>query len=128
MGILSKLFGLPSAAKHAAAMNALIAKHVFGQMSAQQRQAVRANIQIILFRDGQITRDESAWLIEGNERAFFGFAALAMLEMGVAPPDDVWRWVSVHNPYAALMDAATEIQMARRGLEKRGIKVSLESH
>lgn len=127
MGIVSKLFGLPSAAKHAAAMNALVAKHVFGQMSEQQRWAVRADIQIILFRDGQMTRDGAAWLIEGmDERAFFGFAALAMMEMGIAPPDNVWRWVSVHNPFAALIDAATEIQMARRGLEKRGIKVSLE--
>jgi hypothetical protein len=108
-------------------MNVLVAKHLLGQMSEQQSQAVLEKIQFILFRDGQITRDEAALHIEGTERAFFGLAALAMIEMGIAPPDDVWRWVSVRNPFVALIKADREIEIARVGLERRfGIKVFLE--
>ena len=63
-----------------------------------------------------------------DEKVFFGFAALAMIEMGVAPPDAVWRWAGIRNPFVALINAGREIEMARLGLRKRGINVFLESH
>jgi hypothetical protein len=129
MGLLSKLFGLPGEAKHAAAMNALVAKYLLNHMSEHQSQAVYEKIHTLLFREGQITQEEAAWLLEGNERVFFGFAALALMEMGIAPPGDIWRWVRIRNPFGALLDADREIEIARLGLERqRGIKVSLAGH
>jgi hypothetical protein len=126
MGILSKLFGLSGEAKHAAAMNALVAKYLLSQMSEEQCQAVYEKVQTLLFRDGQLTQEEAAWLLEGNERVFFGFAALALMELGIAPPDEIWRWVRIRNPFGALLEADREIEIARIGLERqRGIRVSL---
>ncbi len=46
--------------KHAAAMNALVAKHIFPQMDGQQSQEVLAKIQTILSREGHMTPDDAA--------------------------------------------------------------------
>jgi hypothetical protein len=105
-------------------MNALVAKYIFSQMSEQESQAVCEKIQTILFRAGQITPDEAARMLGGNERAFFGFAALAMMEMGIAPPKNVWRWEIIQNPFVALIKADRDIEIARVSLERKyGIKV-----
>lgn len=124
MGLLSSLFR--GEAKHTAAMNALVAKHVFSQMGRQQRQEVCTKIQTILSDDGHMTLEDAAERMERmDERVFFGFAAIAMAEIGIVPPK-VWSWQVVHNPFVALVDAAREIEIARIGLHKRaGINVSL---
>lgn len=146
MGLFSSLFGMSnlkqSEVKHTAAMNALVAKHIFNQMGGKQRQEVLAKIQTILSQVGGWPPDEAASLMEQmldptqpktpamgnmlNEKAFFGFAALAMEEIGIVPPK-IWRWQVVKNPFVALADADKEIEIARIGLHKRGkIDVSFE--
>ena len=130
MGILSTLLGLPNEKTHAAAMNALMAKHLLSQMTEERQQAIWERVKIILLQDGHMTPEEvvsGLYHIEGGkEKALFGLAALAMLELGIAPPRNVWRWVRVRNPLVALINADQQIEMARISLEKRqGIKVSL---
>ena len=130
MGILSPLFGLPSEKTHAAAMNALMAKHLLSQMTEERQQVIWERVRLILLQDGHLTPEEVVsgldYIEGGKEKALFGLVALAMLELGIAPPRNVWRWVRVRNPLVALINADTEIEMARISLEKRqGIKVSL---
>ena len=130
MGILSTLFGLPSEKTHAAAMNALMAKHLLSQMTEERQQVIWERVRLILLQDGHLTPEEVVsgldYIEGGKEKALFGLVALAMLELGIAPPRNVWRWVRVRNPLVALINADTEIEMARISLEKRqGIKVSL---
>jgi hypothetical protein len=129
MGILSTLLGLPSEKNHAAAMNALVAKYILSsEMSEQLNQAVGEQIHTILCRDGNLApEDATRHIKQMNERVLFSFAALAMMEIGVTPPENVWCWVNVQNPFVALIKAYKEIEIARVGLESRqGIRVSLE--
>jgi len=97
MGFFSWLFkGTAQAGsieKHPAAMNALVAKHLFNQMDGQQCQQVLKKIQTILSQVGGWPSDEAASLMKQmmdpaqpktpemrnmlNERTFFSFAALS---------------------------------------------------
>lgn len=124
MGLLSSLFR--SEAKHTAAMNALLAKHIFIQLDRQQRLEVCTKIQTILSDDGHMTLEDAADRMERmDEKEFFGFAAIAMAGLGIVPPK-IWSWQVVNNPFVALVDADREIEIARIGLHKRaGINVSL---
>lgn len=134
MGFFSRLFA-GGMGKHTAAMNALVAKHLFNQMDGQQRQKVLAKIQNILTQVGGWQPDEAVSLMKQmvdpaapkilemdnmlNEKTFFGFAAIAMAEIGIVPPK-IWRWQPVNNPFVALVDADEEIEIARISLHERG--------
>ncbi len=141
MSFFSRLFA-GGIGKHAAAMNALVAKHLFNQMDGQQSQKVLAQIQNILTQVGGWPPDEAASLMKQmldtaepktldmnsmlNEKTFFCFAAMAMAEIGIVPPK-IWRWRAVKYPFVALINADEEIEIARISLhEREGIDVSFE--
>ncbi len=111
--------------KNTAAMNALVAKHIFEQMPDAKRAMVLDAIAKILQRDlGWSYEKAKQDVVTLNEPALFGWAALAMAEMGINPEQSVWRWQVVRNPYVALVGADKAIYMAKVGLQNKGINVS----
>lgn len=92
--------------KNTAAMNALVAKHIFQQMSDDKRAMVLDGIAKILQRDLGWSYEKARQDVDTlNEPALFGWAALAMAEMGINPEPNIWRWQVVRNPYVALVGA-----------------------
>lgn len=114
------------AKRNTAAMNALVAKYIFQRMTAEERTQVMDKIVTILQRDWRYSYEQAKKDIEKlNDKALFGFAALALAEMGINPEREIWQWQVVRNPYVALVAADKAIEIARIGLKKKGIDVSL---
>jgi len=117
-----------SVKKHNAAMNAMVAKYMLEKASKVQRQSVNERIAFILQRDGMFTEDQARERISKMDPPkFYCFAALAMAELGIEPPGDIWRWQPVANPFFALFNAEKELEMARLGLSRKGIIVDLST-
>ncbi len=112
--------------RHTAAMNALMAKHIFQQMTIEEKTKVTDTLVKILQRDWGFSEDKARNDIKVlNEKAFFCLAALAMAEVGIQPEHELWHWKMVRNPYVALEGADKALYMARIKLEKQGVTLSL---
>jgi hypothetical protein len=108
--------------KYRAALNVLMAKHVFEKLSLAQRNTVVGRAQEIVKAGGI-----GDWLdLERTEpKKRYGVYALAMAELGIEPPDKSMGWNLVRNPFIVLMDGDKQIEVARQALREVGIDVSL---
>jgi hypothetical protein len=107
-----------------AARNALLAKYTFGTLDDNSKRNVVKQAEDIM-RSGGI-HNPSEHLSSLEEKARYGFFALAMGELGIGPalPNEGWHYV--RNPFVALLKADKEIWMAKNHMRNvHGVDVSL---
>ena len=113
--------------KHNAAMNALVAKYLLS-INPQMKEKLISKTENILIRDMGCSIDKAKkQILNMKEPVLFGFMALAMAELNINPPKEIWVWQPVTNPFVALINADTQLSMAKAGLEKQGVQIDFSS-
>jgi hypothetical protein len=112
--------------KYKAASNALLAKHTFEHLSDSEKQAVVAEVGRIMTAGARYpSRDPEADLSRASPAQRYGFYALGMASLGIAPKIGS-SWYEVRNPYTQIIGAHREIATVRYQLRtKHGVNIDL---
>lgn len=110
--------------KYKAAQNALLAKYTFETLDANCQTRVLGQTKSILSAGGISSGEERMSRLE--DRVKYGFYALAMAELNIPPALAGYDWQFVKNPFVALLNADTQIQAAKRQVNKSdGIEIDI---
>jgi len=110
--------------KYKAAQNALLAKFTFEGLNSETQEKIIEQTKSILSSGGSSSSDDRISRLE--EKVKYGFYALAMAELHIPPALSGYEWQFIKNPYVALLNAETQIQAAKRQLNKSdGVEIHI---
>lgn len=113
--------------RYKAASNALLAKHTFEQLPDSDKQAIIDEVVLIMTGARYPSQDPMVELARMSAAARFGFYALGMASLGIAPKIG-GRWYEVRNPYAQIIGAHREIATVRWQMCKKfGVDIDLNA-
>ena len=110
--------------KYKAASNAILARHTFDLLSDADRKKVLAAVSAIMSNAKYPSQDPEQELINMASEQRYGFIALGMARIGIAPKIG-GGWYEVHNPYAEILGAHREIAFVKHQIRLRyGVDVN----
>lgn len=113
--------------RYKAASNALLAKYTFEHLPDSDKEAVIEEVARIMTKAKYPSRDPQADLARSSPAERFGFYALGMASLRIAPKIG-GGWYEVRNPYAQIIGAHREIATVRRQLRgKYGVDIDLNA-
>lgn len=113
--------------RYKAASNALLAKHTFEQLPDSNKQAVIDEAARIMAGARYPSQDPKVELARMSPAERFGFYALGMASLGIAPIIGT-GWYEVRNPYAQIIGAHREIATVRWQIRgKFGVDIDLNA-
>jgi len=113
--------------RYKAASNALLAKYTFEHLPESGKEAVLEEVAKIMTKARFPIKEPEAALAGMQPAARFGFYALAMAGLGIAPKVGT-GWYDVQNPYTQTMGAHREFATARHQLHRKyGVDIDLTS-
>lgn len=128
-GVLGAIFLYGSATrfwtKYKAASNAILARHTFDLLSETDRKKVLAEVSAIMSNAKYPSQDPEQKLKSMAPEQRYGFLALGMARIGIAPKIED-GWYDVRNPYAEILGAHREIAWVKHQIRlKYGVDVNL---
>lgn len=126
MGLLSKLFGIPS---FGGATNSLLVELVLPSLTPQQKEQLKTQL-VEVFRRGGFPRTPPEVALRDINRSTritqLNFLALAMNELGYQPPLKNEFWHEIRNPFdAGLADDSAVWSVAKRLKSTHGVEVTI---
>lgn len=126
MGLLSKLFGIPS---FGGATNSLLVELVLPSFTHQQKKQLKAQL-VEVFRRGGFPRTPPEVALERINRstriAQLNCLALALNELGYQPPLRNEFWHDIRNPFdAGLADDTAVWSVSQRLKSTHGVEVTI---
>lgn len=110
--------------KYKAASNAILAHHTFNLLSESDRKKVLVAASAIMSNAKYPIQDPEQELNSMAPEQRYGFLALGMARIGIAPKIG-GGWYDVHNPYAEILGANREITFVRHQIRLRyGVDVN----
>jgi len=111
--------------KYKAASNAVLARYTFDLLSETDRNKVLAAVAAIMSNAKYPSQDPEQELKSMAPEQRYGFIALGMARIGIAPKIG-GGWYEVHNPYAEILGAHREIAWVKHQIRlKYGVDVNL---
>jgi TPR repeat protein len=121
-GVLGAIFlYLPATrfwTKYKAASNAILAHHAFNLLSESDRKKVLVAVSAIMSNAKYPSQDPEQELNGMAPEQRYGFLALGMARIGIAPKIG-GGWYEVHNPYAEILGAHREIAFVKHQIKLR---------
>ncbi len=106
--------------------NALLAKYTFERLSPTDQRRVMAGVSTILANARYPIRNPAAAIAEMADRERFGFCALSMAMLGIAPALRGEGWFDVRNPYVDIRGADEIFESTRYQIRKKhGVEITL---
>ena len=113
--------------KYKAASNAVIAKYTFANLTNSEQLIVLASVKNVMSNAALPINDPEETLKGMTPEQRYGFIALGMLSIGIAPKFG-GGWYDVRNPYAEILRANREIAWVKHQLKiKHGVNVEFEN-
>jgi hypothetical protein len=114
--------------KYKAASNAIIARYTYHSLSEREREMVLASVTELMSTAQYPIKDPEEALRNMSPEQKYGFFALGMAHVGIAPKIGD-GWYAVSNPYAEILGAQREIAWVKHQIRlKHGVDIAFEEN
>lgn len=107
-----------------AAHNVVVAAYTYANLSPETQESVRERTEEILLKSGWRGNTRR---LEQDQTAMYGWYALAMAELGIAPLALLDTWNHVRNPFIAISAGHKDVVSVASQLKKAtGVEISID--